>query len=328
VRPWIARKAAETTRDLTPELIEQLDARLARWAPTLSWGRIEALIAAFVIHANPDAAAQAAAEAEQAQGVWVGRGTEHGIKDIYIRTETPNAIWFDASIERIADQLAALGDTTNHNIRRARAVGILAQPQQALQLITQTAPAAADNPAAHQPPPATQAGVDARPPATLYVHLHQQALTDEAVGGVARLEGDGPITVDQVRRWLGHCQVTVRPVLNLADQAPVDAYEIPERLREVVHLRNPVDIFPYATNTSRRRDIDHTIPYRPPDHGGPPAQTSLNNLGPMTRFHHRVKTHSRWQLRQPFPGMFIWRTPHGRYHLVDHTGTHTTHTAA
>jgi hypothetical protein len=102
----------------------------------------------------------------------------------------------------------------------------------------------------------------------------------------------------------------------------------PERLREAVQLRNPVDIFPYATNTSRRRDIDHTIPYQPPDHGGPPAQTRLDNLGPMTRFHHRVKTHSRWQVRQPFPGVYLWRSPHGRHHLVDHTATHTTHTAA
>jgi hypothetical protein len=119
--------------------------------------------------------------------------------------------------------------------------------------------------------------------------------------------------------------VTVKPVLDLADQTPVDAYEIPDRLREAIHLRNPVDVFPYATNTSRRRDIDHTIPYRPPDHGGPPGQTRVDNLGPMTRFHHRIKTHSRWQLRQPFPGVYLWRSPHGHHYLVDHTGTRATH---
>jgi hypothetical protein len=193
VRPWVARKAAETTRDLNPDLMQRLDAQLARRAPTVSWGRLEALIAAFVIEADPAAAAKAAADAEQAQGVWLGRSSECGIKDIYIRTETPNALWFDASIERIADQLTALGDTASHNIRRARAVGILAQPQQALQLITQTS-AQQTTPAAGAPQ------VDARPPATLYVHLHHQALTDEPAGGVARLEDHGPITIDQVRR--------------------------------------------------------------------------------------------------------------------------------
>jgi hypothetical protein len=28
-------------------------------------------------------------------------------------------------------------------------------------------------------------------------------------------------------------------------------------------------------------------------------------------------------VKQPFPGIFIWRSPHGRYYLVDNTGTRT-----
>jgi hypothetical protein len=42
----------------------------------------------------------------------------------------------------------------------------------------------------------------------------------------------------------------------------------------------------------------------------------------MVTFHHRIKTHGRWQLRQVFNGVFVWRSPHGRLFLVDHTGTH------
>jgi hypothetical protein len=41
----------------------------------------------------------------------------------------------------------------------------------------------------------------------------------------------------------------------------------------------------------------------------------------MTRFHHRIKTHGRWQVVQPYPGVFVWRSPHGLMYLVDHTGT-------
>ena len=115
--------------------------------------------------------------------------------------------------------------------------------------------------------------------------------------------------------------MTVKPVLDLANQTPVDGYQIPDRLREAIQVRDPVDVFPYATNTSRHRQIDHTIPYRPPDDGGPPGQTGMHNLGPMTSYHHRIKTHSRWHVRQPFPGVFVWRSPHGRHYLVDHTGT-------
>ena len=47
----------------------------------------------------------------------------------------------------------------------------------------------------------------------------------------------------------------------------------------------------------------------------------MHNLGPMITFTHRIKTHSRWQVKQPFPGVFLWRSPHGRHYLVDHTGT-------
>ena len=163
--------------------------------------------------------------------------------------------------------------------------------------------------------------MDARPPVTLYLHLSQESFTRDE-HGVARFEGQGPVTVEQVRRWLGHCQVTVKPVIDLADQGPVDGYEVPDRLREAVQLRSPLDVFPYATGLGRRKDADHTIAYVDPDHGGPPGQTALDNLGPMVRRNHRIKTHTRWQVKQVSNGVFVWRSPHGRLFLVDHTGTH------
>lgn len=96
-------------------------------------------------------------------------------------------------------------------------------------------------------------------------------------------------------------------------------------MREAVHILTPADMFPYATNTGRRMDNDHTIAYVHPDHGPPGSlsgQTGVGNLGPMTRPHHRIKTHSKWKVRQPFPGIYLWRSPHGRHWLVDRTGTH------
>ena len=109
------------------------------WASSLSWGRLEAIIDAAVIEADPEAAALAVQRAEQAQGVWLRPSNDHGIKDIYIRTEAPAAIWFDASVDRVADGLGLLGDTASKDIRRAKAVGILAQPQQALDLYAEVA---------------------------------------------------------------------------------------------------------------------------------------------------------------------------------------------
>ncbi|MFY9914852.1 MAG: hypothetical protein WAK18_09310, partial [Nocardioidaceae bacterium] len=222
------------------------------------------------------------------------------------------------TVDRTADGLGLLGDHRGKDARRAAAVGILARPQAALDLFADVAQVTGHPTDPTGSDPTKQ--VDSRPDVTLYVHL-----TDEAVRsgtGVARVEQIGPVTVDRVKTWLGHANVTVKPVIDLNDQVPVDAYEIPDRIREAVHLAVPVDCFPYATSTRRSGDIDHTIAYVKPDEGGPPGQTGLGKLGLMTRFHHRVKTHGHWQVVQPFTGVFVWRTPHGRYLLVDHTGTH------
>jgi hypothetical protein len=67
--PWVGRKAADTTRTLDLQVVAQVDAQLARCAPRLSWGRLEALIQATVIEADPAAAQQAAEAAATAQGV-------------------------------------------------------------------------------------------------------------------------------------------------------------------------------------------------------------------------------------------------------------------
>ena len=95
------------------------------------------------------------------------------------------------------------------------------------------------------------------------------------------------------------------------------------RLREQVRLRVPASVFPWSGLVSRAADLDHTVPYVSPDEGGPPGQTRVGNLGPMSRYAHRVKTHGRgWRHHQPVPGVFLWRTPHGYWFRTDHTGTH------
>jgi hypothetical protein len=174
-------------------------------------------------------------------------------------------------------------------------------------------------------------GIDVRklrPKVVLHVHLSQEALsafTDGGlglIGGAARLEGVGPITLGQVRRFLGDtdCDVSVQPVIDPQDTPAVDGYEIPRRIREAMFLRMPASCFPYAAAT-QRMDLDHTKAYLPAARGGPPSQTGVHNLAPMIRFEHRIKTHSRWRVRQPEPGVLIWRSPHRRYYLVTNAGT-------
>jgi hypothetical protein len=161
-----------------------------------------------------------------------------------------------------------------------------------------------------------------RPRAVLYVRISEEALRSGT--GVAHCEGGvGPVTVQQVRDLLGHYHVTVRPVLDLRGQVPVDAYEVPHAMREALRLARPSSVFPFSHSGSASPDWDHTRPYLDPAHGGPPGQTRTGNLGPMVRFGHRVKTHGRgWHVRQPSPGIYLWRTPHGYWFRVDNDGTH------
>jgi hypothetical protein len=156
----------------------------------------------------------------------------------------------------------------------------------------------------------------------IYIHLSEEAV--RAGNGIARVEDVGPVLLNRLHSLLGeHCSINLKPVIDLpAGQCPVDSYHIPTRLREQLHLRHPADVFPYATAVSRRIDLDHTIPYLSPDQGGPPGQTRIGNLGPHTRRNHRLKTHAGWQVRQPEPGTWLWRSPHGRIYLVNATGTH------
>ena len=153
----------------------------------------------------------------------------------------------------------------------------------------------------------------------IYVHLTDHTLATGT--GVLRAEGLGPLLADQLAELVGHGPYTVKPVIDLNDAVSVDAYEIPDRIRERVKLTHPVELFPFGTQeTHRGMDLDHIQPYDPL---GPPGQTSTQNLAPLGRFGHRVKTHAHgWKVRRLDHKTLEWTTPHGFPFHVDPTGTH------
>ena len=179
------------------------------------------------------------------------------------------------------------------------------------------------------------------PAATLYVHVAREDLPTAGTSspnsgdgtGVARVEGVGPVLAEQVREWLRHRNVRVVPVLDLADvHSGVDSHEVPTWMRELLRLRGPAGAYPWSSNLSRRKDADHTEAYRrstpangpePPEPDGASPPTRVANLGLLDRTGHRIKTHGRgWKHRQPRPGVYLWRTPHGFWCRVDAAGTH------
>jgi hypothetical protein len=143
---------------------------------------------------------------------------------------------------------------------------------------------------------------------------------------LVRVEGLGVVTEAWLRGHFNlhpHQKVRLTPVLDLEDQAPVDAWEIPDRHRQAVRVMTPADSFPWGSASTNRSDgwrsmqIDHNTPWTP----NTPGLSAIGNYGPLTQFHHNLKTHSGWEVQQPFPGIYLWRDPHGAYYLVDHTGT-------
>ncbi len=334
VRVWQAREVARTCAAAGLDLARTgwVDEVTTPYLASLPWARFEAFLQAKVIEADPAAAEQRARAAALARFVRTGQSSEYGLRTIVARAEAGDVVFFTAMVDRVAAVLAEEGDTDPVDVRRSKAIGILARPAGALLLLqrsaerdTQDADAQAEQGDATPflRPPVDLSKVDPKrllPTATLYVHVSAESLRSGQ--GVARLEGVGPITLEQVRRFLGHTNVRPVQVIDVAGQVPVDGYEAPARMREALHLRSPACAFPWATHVSRRKDADHVEPYRPRSRGGPPGQTSMANLAWVSRFPHRLKTHGRWRLSQPAPGVCLWRSPHGYWFRVDQAGTH------
>ncbi|WP_435769409.1 HNH endonuclease signature motif containing protein [Nocardioides sp. SYSU DS0651] len=290
VRASYARHVVAQTRDLTAEEAAFVDHEVTESADgRIPWSRFELLVRAKVAAAAPELTRRREEEAARATFAKKCRGEGHGMATFMVRADVATIDLLDAAVGAAAGRLAASMPEATDDERRVHAVRLLSNPG--------AEGAAAD---LHDLSPAVQ----------LYVHVFPGG------DGIARLEGHGPVTEAWISRVLGpRCRFRITPVLDIAGQAPVDAYEIPARHRTAVRILAPADIFPFAANTTRATEIDHTIAW---SDGGPSA---IGNYGPMTRRHHRIKTHDTWDVKQPYPGIYLWRDPHGGYFLVDHTGT-------
>ncbi len=110
--------------------------------------------------------------------------------------------------------------------------------------------------------------------------------------------------------------MVIRPVVDVAEHLHVDQYEVPTRLADQTAERDLTCVFPWCTRPAAHCDTDHVIPY---SEGG---TTSSDNLAPLCRRHHRLKTHhSGWGYTALEPGTYLWTSPHGYQFLRDHRGT-------
>jgi hypothetical protein len=292
-----AVNAAQLCHDAAIWVDEQLAPSLA----TLSRRRILNLAKGYVALADVDAAREREDAARAARHVWVAPGQVFpgACLDVSARLDATDALTLDATLSQLAAVLASDGDESSLDHRRASALGILADPSRAFQLL-QGLPAASQQ------------------RATIVVHVTPDVLDSDV--SIARIESLGALTRDSWVELLGQCRVTVRPVIDLNAIKPIDSYEIPDRIREAVTWRSPIDVFPYGTRAAQGLDLDHTIPY---DHslGAPPGQTRIDNLAPLSRKAHRAKTARRWKLTQAEGGWLEWTSPAGYHYATGPYGT-------
>ncbi len=326
---WRAREIAAQTRTLSPEVAAYVDAHLSGFADKINAGRIRRCVEAALLHCDPDTArarAEAAAEARHVEVL----DHLHGISTLTAVLHTPDAMALEHRITVIATWMDVLGDTAALEVRRAKALALLADPQAALAFeeTCYTHARSAKNSVVECREPASGVSRPSGPQLHLHLHVHLSEAAVTGLSPVVRVEGAGrrmPIPLAAVEAWLADLApdttINLTPVIDLTDQIAVDAYEVPLRLQRQVEHRDLVCVFPWCGRRGRH-DLDHIEPYLHPDNGGPPGQTNSHNLARLCRFHHRVKTHTHWTYqRNPHDGSYAWTSPTGATYRVDGTGT-------
>ena len=234
---------ARKTRDLTLEEATYVDARIAKYADgRVSWTRFETLLEAAIKAADPETAAARERAAARETFAKTTHSTEHGMRGFYVRADAATIARIDATVAYLAEALLTMGDDTPLDLRRAKAVLIMANPTQAVKILHAYGHLRdhklAEIEAKEQPSSATEPGIKPEgfdparttdptdpdhlaelldlkhllPTVWLFVHLAGDNTATE--GGVARLEGSDPVTADWVRTHLGetlHLQDHPRP---------------------------------------------------------------------------------------------------------------------
>ena len=102
---------------------------------SLGWSRFEAILDATIKQTDPDGARAAEQDAATRRFVAVGRANDHHIRTLIARGTSLDILSFMAAVNRIADLLGDEGDPDPIDVRRSKAIGVLARPAHALELL-------------------------------------------------------------------------------------------------------------------------------------------------------------------------------------------------
>ncbi|MFJ3406616.1 HNH endonuclease [Promicromonospora sp. NPDC090134] len=143
---------------------------------------------------------------------------------------------------------------------------------------------------------------------------------DDAPG---ELDGFGPVTADLAGRIAADAtwqRLVTDPLTGVLTDCSTTSYRPGTVLRQAVVARDRTCAFPHCEHPADRDDLDHIVPF---DHDldrsvlplDTPGQTRADNLQPLCRRHHLLKTHGGWGVvRDAGSGVTTWTSPSGRVH--------------
>jgi hypothetical protein len=324
VPAWRARIVAEatihTSPTLTVEAARWVDAQVAAVAGRIGPAQLDRLVAESIKRYDLATADPAADPEDGYLSVDPRHATLHdqdvhfaGTMRFEAELDIADALDLDRALAHGAATLKALGSADSLDVRRSAALGDLARTQTALEL------AGADADRDHLP---------AAREVVLHAHLDATLSGDTTVfGPIGRIEeGQRLVLLDQIKDWCtgSRTKITIKPVVDLNIELSTPAYEVPDRIRDQVVLRDRTCVFPWCTRPARGCDLDHVVEH---DHDAAaearpqPGPTATHNLAALCRSHHRLKTFTAWRYRMVAPGVLEWTSPHGHHFRRDRTGT-------
>ena len=132
----LAREVAQHTRALADDAARWADRLVTADPDRLDRVRIAALVREARLFHEPDLVAGEEEDELTSRRVDLFPGRTPATAEVVMKLDTRDAEAFDRAVAQAAEALRVLGDGDPLGVRRARAVGVLADPQRALDLLT------------------------------------------------------------------------------------------------------------------------------------------------------------------------------------------------
>ncbi|MFW6597304.1 hypothetical protein ACQBAU_04730 [Propionibacteriaceae bacterium Y2011] len=289
IPPHRARMLVDHTTTLDAAAAAYVDAQFAAVTGRAGRRAVERLAAQARLRHEPDTTDADTGDSADTDSRYVsvdsGTPTPRGTCHLDAELDLVDALDLEGAIADIARALTDWGSDDPLDVRRSMALGILSRRQDTLPTGPDADPSTGsgnDDPHSGDDDPrsgddAPRSGDDdrrssssSRRPASwadlapylrrrtlvLYAHLSADALTTNggvAVGELGNLRT--PVTADQVQAWCGApaTHISVRPVIDLNETTTSDGHQVPDKIREIVALRDRTCVFPVVRPTGPPR---------------------------------------------------------------------------